>query len=507
MVTHHGGTEGTGPEQRYQRLLDAVTDYVFHVRVDHGRAVETVHASNCEAVTGYSPSEFSDYPMLWIAMVPPEDRAIVEHQAARILSGHDAPPIEHRIRRKDGQLRWVQNTVSPQRTVDGQLIGYDGLLRDITERREAEQKLRESEEFGRQIVSSLQEGLIVFDRELRYRGWNRFMEQLSGVTAEKVLGRHPDELFPWMRAQGILTGVERALQGESLVQPDVLVHDVSSGQAIWLAGRIVPLHDSDRQIIGAITTLQDITKRRQAEDALRQLNESERRKLQEHLLQIAGEEQRRIGQELHDGIAQELTGLTLFAGTLCEMLDVLMRKETNGATIRELEEADYLRLRQTAMRLSRGLVEANRHVHDLSHGVMPVQIDAEGLRAALQELAATIDAQPNVRCRFECNDPVAVADNNTATHLYRIAQEALHNAMRHGQADQISISLSQTDVLIVLDVSDNGQGFDPDAMSAGSRSGMGLSTMAYRAGMIGGELHIDRRQPRGMRVCCTVRRR
>ena len=70
MLTHPGGIDGTGPEQRYQRLLEAVTDYVFHVRVEDGRAVETVHASNCEAVTGYTPQEFADNPMLWIAMVP-----------------------------------------------------------------------------------------------------------------------------------------------------------------------------------------------------------------------------------------------------------------------------------------------------------------------------------------------------------------------------------------------------------------------------------------------------
>ena len=653
MAAHQGGVEETGPEQRYQRLLAAVTDYVFHVRVEDGRAVETVHASNCEAVTGYTPREFADNPMLWIAMVPPEDRAVVEQQAARILSGQDAAPIEHRIRRKDGRMRWVQNTVSPQRDGHGRLIAYDGLLRDITERMEAEKKLRESEEFGRQVVSSLQEGLIVFDRDLRYRSWNRFMEQLSGLADEQVLGRHPDELFPWMREQEMLAGVERALAGESLVHPDVLVRDAGTGNEIWVAGRSVPLRDSQGQIIGAITTLQDITKRKRAEEALHHLNEtlekrvaeqmreirllaeavsnlgegvlitsiesewpgprivfvneamcrisgytldemvgqtprilhgdgtqretldriraelsagrscpaelvyyrkdgtpydaelfitplvdaqgrrtnfvsihrdiserkraeqalrereerlraildtaadaiitldrrgmitavnpatermfgytqdellgqdieilvppycdeddgcfarylptgkariidvgrrkegstfpidlvvskinqdafagiirdvSERRKLQQHLLEIAGEEQRRIGQELHDGIGQELTGLSLFAGTLSETLEVLARKEADGKATWVLEEADFLRLRQTASRLSRGLVEANRHVHDLSHGIMPVQIDAEGLRSALQELAATTDAQQNVTCCFECNE-------------------------------------------------------------------------------------------------------
>ena len=138
MAANPHRIEDTHHEQRYQRLLEAVTDYVFHVRVENGRAVETVHASNCEAVTGYTPQEFYANPMLWIAMVPLEDRPIVEQQAACILAGRDAAPIEHRIRRKDGCLRWVLNTVSPQRDGGGQVIGYDGLLRDISDRMEAE---------------------------------------------------------------------------------------------------------------------------------------------------------------------------------------------------------------------------------------------------------------------------------------------------------------------------------------------------------------------------------
>jgi two-component system CheB/CheR fusion protein len=161
-------------------------------------------------------------------------------------------------------------------------------------------------------------------------------------------------------------------------------------------------------------------------------------------------------------------------------------------------------LRQAASRLSRGLEEANRHVQDLSHGIMPVQIDTEGLMSALQELAATIDGQQQVTCRFECHEPVAVADNNTATHLYRIAQEALNNACRHGQADQIHILLSQEDDRIVLEVRDNGIGFDPVAKHPGGPAGRGLRTMDYRAGIIGGVLHVGRRAEGGTLVRCTV---
>jgi PAS domain S-box-containing protein len=86
-------------EQRYRRLTDAVTDYVYRVRIEHGRAVETIHGANCAAVTGYTPDEFHSNPLLWIAMVPEEDRPIVEQQAVRILGHQNGSPIEHRIRR------------------------------------------------------------------------------------------------------------------------------------------------------------------------------------------------------------------------------------------------------------------------------------------------------------------------------------------------------------------------------------------------------------------------
>ena len=111
------------------------------------------------------------------------------------------------------------------------------------------------------------------------------------------------------------------------------------------------------------------------------LDISDRKKLQSHILEIAADEQRRIGHELHDGTQQELTGLTLFAGTLCDYLESCTRTETNGAEAWMFEEQDLDKLKQTADRLLQGLKEANQHVHALSHGIMPVLIDAEQVAA------------------------------------------------------------------------------------------------------------------------------
>jgi two-component system CheB/CheR fusion protein len=137
---------------------------------------------------------------------------------------------------------------------------------------------------------------------------------------------------------------------------------------------------------------------------------------------------------------------------------------------------------------------------------MPVQIDAGGLQSALEELAAATNVPENVACRFVCSDPVVVANNTTASHLYRIAQEAVNNALRHGRASEIVISLLGNDDHVTLEVRDNGLGFDPASRRrlGPTEDGMGLRIMEYRAGIVGGVLHIERKQERGMLVRCSV---
>ncbi|MBW1796685.1 MAG: response regulator, partial [Deltaproteobacteria bacterium] len=126
-------------EERYRRITEAVTDYVFTVRIEDGHPGETVHGPACVAVTGYTPEEFASDPYLWIRMVHEEDHALVQEQARRILLGQDAQPIEHRILRKDGVMRWVRNTLVPHHDTQGNLLSYDGLIEDIHERKEAEE--------------------------------------------------------------------------------------------------------------------------------------------------------------------------------------------------------------------------------------------------------------------------------------------------------------------------------------------------------------------------------
>ncbi|MBN2085865.1 MAG: PAS domain S-box protein [Anaerolineales bacterium] len=150
-------------DERYQRISRTITDYIYHVRVENGKAVKTLHSRRCLAVTGYTVEEFESDPDLWLRMVDPRDRPMVEEQARTVLSGRDTPVIEHRLRRKDGIRRWVRNTPVLYCDPGGRLVGYDGLIQDITERKEAELQLHTQHELALALSATfnMKEGLRV----------------------------------------------------------------------------------------------------------------------------------------------------------------------------------------------------------------------------------------------------------------------------------------------------------------------------------------------------------
>ncbi|TAN70409.1 MAG: response regulator [Methylobacter sp.] len=129
-------------EERYRRIIEGITDYQYTVRIENGRAVETTQSEACVMVTGYTAEEFAANPNLWIEMVAPEDRELVIKRMRQILAGYDGPPIDHRIIRKNGEIRWVNDTIILFKDVSGKLLSYDGVIKDITERKLAEEMVR-----------------------------------------------------------------------------------------------------------------------------------------------------------------------------------------------------------------------------------------------------------------------------------------------------------------------------------------------------------------------------
>jgi len=213
-------------------------------------------------------------------------------------------------------------------------------------------------------------------------------------------------------------------------------------------------------------------------------NITEQRALQREVLETAAREQRRIGQDMHDDTGQQLTGLAMTAQRLFKDLS-----------------AQNLPQAAVAARLVDGLEQVLGHVRALSKGLLPVELEAEGLMVALLDLAANTSELHNIHCTFECNEPVSIGDNQIATHLYRMSQEAVTNAVKHGQARNITIELEAHDGVVKLTVTDDGRGF-PETMP--EHAGAGLRIMRYRADLIGGVLTIEGNSPRGTRLTCKV---
>ena len=138
-------------EARYHRITEGLVDYHYTVHIKNGHTIGSSQSPACEVVTGYTPEEFAAEPYLWIRMVAPEDRDLVRERVQQVLAGKDIPPIEHRIYRKDGEMRWVCDTTILQKDAFGTLLSYDGVIKDITERKEAEAEKAELIDQNRQL--------------------------------------------------------------------------------------------------------------------------------------------------------------------------------------------------------------------------------------------------------------------------------------------------------------------------------------------------------------------
>lgn len=310
------------------------------------------------------------------------------------------------------------------------------------------------------IVSKSLEGVIV--------SWNAGAQQIYGYSALEAVGQPITMLCAPQHHEDIYRTLERVKQGVH-VEHFETSRIRKDGRKIDISLSISPIKGAAGEVVGASAIARDIT---------------EHKALQREVLEIAALEQRRIGQDLHDGIGQELTGLTMMTQRLAG----------------ELAAGD-LPQAQSALKIHSRLEQALGHVRSLSKGLVPVEVDAEGLMLALSELAARTSEAHGVSCTFEYLRPVAIADNVTAMHLYRMTQEAVTNAVRHGRPRKIVIRLGSEGKLVTLRVIDDGKGFD---VAASNIAGTGLRIMRYRADLIGAHLEITAARPQGTIVACSV---
>ena len=174
------------------------------------------------------------------------------------------------LRRGSDSLLWTLVTAVPRFTESGAVREVIATLTDITSQKNAEAALRRAGELNRQILLSVQEGVIVFDRQLRYVLRNPYMERMTGIKECDLIGRHPLELFPFMAENGIYANMERALAGESLSSDDVFFAVPQTNRGGWCSNNFAPLRDSSGEIVGVVATVRDVTERKRTETRLRE---------------------------------------------------------------------------------------------------------------------------------------------------------------------------------------------------------------------------------------------
>lgn len=264
-------------ESRWADLLAAILAYRYTVRFDAAGRFTTEHDAECVAITGYSPEEYAADPQLWVEMVFPEDRDQVLRNLAALHAGAEIPPLVHRLIRKDGALRWVRNTMLASRDSVGRVIGYDGLIEDITRAKESEAQLVGAREFAESLVEGAAVIVVGLDQDGRVILWNSTAELMTGYSRQELLGRDwfetvvPRERFgfvwdlfqSWVRGEVHFQGV-----GQPAFENPIITR---SGQERMIAWRNNEMF-LQGQRLGLLSVGVDVTDQKLTEEALRRSN-------------------------------------------------------------------------------------------------------------------------------------------------------------------------------------------------------------------------------------------
>lgn len=223
----------------------------------------------------------------------------------------------------------------------------------------------------------------------------------------------------------------------------------------------------------------------------------ERRRLEAELIRASEAQQRRIGQDLHDGLGQQLTSIALLSGALQQSLVLAQAGEASA----EGERSQNAAAATKALRITQLANEAVHMLRTVARGLSPVALEHGGLHAGLEQLALHTQQSRAVTCVYQGSDEVQITDTVLAINLYRIAQEAVHNALKHSQATEVHIDLARVAQGVALTVRDNGTGFRPELMN--DHEGLGLHSMAHRAVLLGGGLQVISAPGQGTRIVVT----
>ena len=460
------GYQPRSVEARYRALVEQIPAVVFMAYLDKGIG-EAYVSPQIEAALGFSQHEWLEDPVRWYEQIYPDDKQRWSTEAAEMFLSGKPLKSAYRVLARDGRVLWFHCEAEMIRKADGRPWFIHGVGVNITELKQAEEALQEERNVLSAILDIVGALIVVLDPCGRIVRFNRTCEQTTGYSFAEVSGKCVWDLFLASEEVDSFKAILAEPNSEQLsqdYQSNWLTRDGSSRLINWSSTILAGKNGATSHVI--VTGI-DVT---------------ERQRLEKAILEVSAREQRRIGEDLHDGLGQHLTGIAFMSKVLESKLHEKSLPESCDAE-----------------KIVKLVNEAINKTRELSRGLLPVVSDAHGLMSALTRYAEEMQDLFQITCRFECAEPVLLYDVNAATHLYHIAREAVNNAIKHGNPSHVVIGLFAKNGEGTLSVQDDGEGISE---TSSNHAGMGLNIMNYRANMVGGSLDIRRNFTGGTSVVC-----
>ncbi|WP_459867491.1 PAS domain S-box protein [Endothiovibrio diazotrophicus] len=460
-------------EREFHSLAENIPDHI--VRYDL-QARKTYLNSAMARLIGIAPGEVLG---LTPEETPPKARALNIEEYARTLRAVLADgepreletPLDHAVEgRRTYSVRFVA-----ERDEGGGIVGALMVGRDITARKHAEEALAARERQFRTLAESLPDNIVRYDRGGRARYVNPVLLQTLGRGFEDRLGQTVREAFPGGEFDDYARLIERVLASGEVGQIERVVMDVRRGMERIHQIRVIPERDERGELTGVLAIGHDITELKEAERQMRRLTA--------HREAAREEERKRIAREVHDELGQLLTALRMNVS--------LLRLRFGEASPPLLEHA-----RRMMELVDRTL----QVVRDVAARLRPAALDM-GIGSALEWLAGEFSRHSGLPCEMRVDDGEIALEETRATAVFRIAQESLTNVARHAGAGRVWLTLERRGAHCLLEVRDDGVGFDP---ALGRRNSFGLVGLRERAQILGGELEIDSAPGRGTTVTLRI---
>ena len=449
-------------EMKYWTVANFTNDWVYWIGSDGGY----VYVSpSCERITGYRAEEFMEDPDLTLRIVHREDlRQFRDHWIVDFREA-GACELTYRIIRKDGVVRYISHNCLPVVDADGAFLGRRGSNRDVTDQYYAKEKIRQGEAIARALIDTPGEPVLIIDTENMILDCNSAFQSHRKRPWGDLIGRTLREILEDGRCdawEGLI---------EKVKESGTLCHLEESRDDGWYDTSIFPVRDVTGRVDRFVIETRDV---------------SEIVRMQKHVMHVSELERMSIGQEIHDGLGQELTGVAF-------LVEVLEQKMTERGYP---EAADIHRI---ADLIGRSI----DHARLMSRTMFPARLEREGIAAALEDLAGMTGGIFKIECTCEVDESLRAMDPRKSNQFYHIALEAVNNAIKHGGPTRIHITLRESGSHVVLEVWNDGCGLDE---KSSRRAGIGFNIMRYRAKILNGEFRSGNARDGGFAVSVRAAR-